>query len=1183
VGIGLNEFVHLHLHTQFSLLDGAIRFEPLFDMAKAFKMPACTITDHGNMFGAVDFYFSARQAGIKPIIGCEAYISSRSRHDRERGEDNAYHVVLLSMNNEGYYNLMKLISIAQMEGFYYVPRIDKEILRKYNSGLICLTACLKGQVPQMILRNDETNLKVNIEEYISIFGDRLFLELQDNGMTEQKKVNEGLLRLAGTYNLPIVATNDCHYLRKQEARAHELLLCIQTGKKITDTDRLSFSTDEFYFKSPAEMASAFGNYPEALSNTLKIAEMCNVEIPTGVYHFPNFNLPGNRSPEEHFEELCLKGFEKKIRPIAASYADFNKDLDEKYRARLAYEVNVIKSTGFASYFLIVSDFIGFAKSSDIPVGPGRGSAAGSLVAYCLDITNIDPIKYDLIFERFLNPERISMPDIDVDFCFEGRERVIDYVTQKYGKENVAQIITFGTMKSKAAVRDVGRALGLPYAEVDAIAKLIPTTLDISIEQALAEEPRLREKFEKEERVKELIENAMVLERLARHASTHAAGIVISNKPLVEHVPLYRGQKGETVTQYSMKTIEKIGLVKFDLLGLKTLTIIDNVIKALRVQGIDLDLTNLPVDDRKTYELLASGDTSGVFQLESRGMRELLTRLKPSQFEDIIALIALYRPGPLTSGMMEEFIRRKNNPSLIKYETELLREVLEETYGVIVYQEQIMKIASKLADFSQSEADALRKAISKKVPEQIEAYREQFRKGCSANSVKPEVASRIYDVILRFGQYGFNKSHSAAYALVAYQTAYLKTHFYLPFMASILTNEVNDTDSLIKHITECRENGVTILPPDINESDKAFTIVTGRGHETPGASIEGDGATGEPAAPSPGRGVGVPGVTEGIRYGLLGIKGVGEAALDSMLKAREESGGFASFVHFCGLVDSRKVNKKVVESLIKAGAFDGTGLKRAQLFTLVRDKWEKLSRKNGKNGHQMDIFGTTELTPEREEAPSTEELDHQEILRGEKEAFGFYFSRHPLTAYQDAIRQITPYDTERIKETEISEDVTLVGLVNGYKEITTKRGDRMATVMLEDTKGIVEAVIFPDLLSKNLLIIKSDKPLAVTGSVEKTEDGATKIRAKNIVLLEEIRKEQEKVVRIRIDCSLFMKESLRKLRDILISIKGDSRVSIEFRQNGERRAIDFPDMRIDANRTETIRKHFDTGVDIEVVE
>ena len=1144
----MKEFIHLHVHTQYSLLDGAIRFDQLFKTAKSFGMPACAITDHGNMFGAVDFYTSARDAGVKPIIGCEVYIAPKSRLEKTvRGEDNAFHLVLLALDSTGYRNLVKLVSQAHLEGFYYVPRIDQEILAQHHEGLLCLTACIKGRIPQMILRDDQKGLKSSVEEYLSIFGDRLYFEVQDNGIEEQKKVNEGLLQLSKQYNVPLVATNDCHYLRKEEAKAHELLLCIQTGKVMTDKDRLSFSSDQFYFKSGDEMDRSFSHYPEALTNTLRIAEMCNMKLDSGTYHFPDFKVPSDETLVEHFENLCRKGFEKKIQYIATTYPVFSGDLSTKYKDRLDYEMKVIKETGFAGYFLIVSDFISFAKSQDIPVGPGRGSAAGSLVAYCLEITNIDPIKYDLIFERFLNPERVSMPDIDVDFCIEGRERVIQYVTERYGKENVAQIITFGTMKSRAAVRDVGRALGIPYADVDRIAKLIPAALDMSIEQALRDEPRLQEIYDNDPSVTELIDNAMVLEGLARHASTHAAGIVISNKPLVEHLPLHRGAKGETVTQYPMKSIEKIGLIKFDLLGLKTLTIIDNVIKTLRANGVNLDITNLPLNDTETYELLSSGNASGVFQLESRGMRDLLTKLKPSKFEDIIALIALYRPGPLTSGMMEEFIRRKNNPALIKYETALLEEVLKDTYGVIVYQEQIMKIASRLAGFSQSEADALRKAISKKVPEQLESYREQFVQGSAANSVKPDVAARIYDVILRFGQYGFNKSHSAAYALVAYQTAYLKTHHYLPFMAAILTNEVNDTDSLIRYVAECRESGAAILPPDVNESAKAFTIVDGK-----------------------------------IRFGLSGVKNVGDAALDSILNVRLESGPFTSFMHFCSLVDSRKVNKKVVESLIKAGAFDSMGLNRAHLFGMVRDRWDKLQKKNGANLHQMDMFGSSTGVEREEPIPVGEELAREEILRGEKEALGFYFSEHPLSSLSAEIRRITQHDTDTIKESDLTDDVTLVGIVNGYREITTKRGDRMASIMLEDTKGIVEAIIFPDLLSKHILLLKGEDPLVVSGSVEKLEDGTTKIRVKQIAPLKENLAEMRKTVKVTIDCQVFKRQELKKLKDVLHSIRGDSKVLLEFNLCGERKPLSLAEMRIDASKLDILNKQFKQGIAVEVL-
>jgi DNA polymerase-3 subunit alpha len=1144
----MKEFVHLHVHTQYSLLDGAIRFDPLFKTAKSFGMSTCSITDHGNMFGAIDFYTSARDAGIKPIIGCEVYIASKSRFEKTaRGEDNAYHLVLLALDNTGYRNLIKMVSYAHLEGFYYVPRIDQGLLEKHHEGLICLTACIKGRVPQMILRDDEKGLKSAVENYLSIFGDRLYFEMQDNGIEEQKKVNEGLVKLSRQYNVPLVATNDCHYLRKEESKAHELLLCIQTGKVLTDKDRLSFSSDEFYFKSGDEMERSFSQYPEAITNTLKIAEMCNLKIDSGTYHFPAFKVPSDQSLAVYLEDLCVQGFEKKIRHIATTYVQFPDDLLAKYKERLNYELKVIKETGFAGYFLIVSDFIGYAKSQDIPVGPGRGSAAGSLVAYCLEITNIDPIKYDLIFERFLNPERISMPDIDVDFCIEGRERVIQYVTERYGKENVAQIITFGTMKSRAAVRDVGRALGVPYAEVDRIAKLIPPALDMTIEQALHDEPRLKELYEKDAAVTELIDNAMVLEGLARHASTHAAGIVISNKPLVEHLPLHRGSKGETVTQYPMKSIEKIGLIKFDLLGLKTLTIIDNVIKMLKAQGVSLDITNLPLDDTKTYALLSSGNASGVFQLESRGMRDLLTKLKPSKFEDIIALIALYRPGPLMSGMMEEFIRRKNNPALIKYETGLLEDVLKDTYGVIVYQEQIMKIASRLGGFSQSEADALRKAISKKVPEQLESYREQFVRGCAANSVKADVAARIYDVILRFGQYGFNKSHSAAYALVAYQTAYLKTHHYLPFMSAILTNEVNDTDSLIRYVAECRESGATILPPDVNESDKPFTIVDGK-----------------------------------IRFGLSGIKNVGDAALDSILSVRLDTGFFTSFVHFCSLVDSRKVNKKVVESLIKAGCFDSMGVSRTHLLAMVRDRWDRLQKKNGANGHQMDMFGAGSGVEVEEPVPAGDELPYDEILRGEKEALGFYFSQHPLTSLSAEIKRITQHDTASIKEQDLSEDVSIVGIVNGYREIATKRGDRMASIMLEDTKGIVEVIIFPDLLSKHILLLKGENPLVISGSVEKLEDGTTKIRAKQVALLEDNLSEMRKTVKVMINCRLFKRQELKKLKDVLYSIKGDSKVLLEFNLAGDRQPLSLAELRIDASKLDVLTRHFKEGVAVEVL-
>lgn len=1145
----MKEFVHLHLHTQYSLLDGAIRFDRLFNLAHAYNMKSCAITDHGNMFGVADFYFAAKQFGIKPILGCEAYIAPKSRFDKKgRGEDNAYHIVLLALNDTGYKNLIKMISYAQLEGFYYVPRIDKELLRTYHDGLICLTACIKGEIPNAVLKGDEKHIKNAVEEYYSIFGDRLFFELQDNGLKEQKVINEGLIELSKHYGIPYVATNDCHYLRKEEAKAHELLLCIQTGKTMNDKDRLSFKSEEFYFKSCEDVESAFSNYPEALSNTVKIAEMCNVTIDTGTYHFPEFKPPKDMELNEYLEELSKTGFSKRLPKIKSTYSVFSDDLSEKYKKRLEYELEVIKTTGFSGYFLIVADFINYAKASGIPVGPGRGSAAGSLVAYCLGITDIDPIKYDLIFERFLNPERISMPDIDVDFCKVGRDDVIKYVTEKYGKDNVAQIITFGTMQSKAAVRDVGRALGMPYAEVDKIAKLIPT-VNLGIKKAIEDEPQLRDLYEKDNKIKELLDNAMVLEGLARHASTHAAGIVISNKHLTEHLPLYKGQKGETVTQYAMKTIEKIGLIKIDFLGLETLTLINNVIKLLESEGIKIDIESIPLDDAKTYELLSSGDTSGVFQLESRGMRDLLVKLKPSKFEDIMPLIALYRPGPLKSGMVDEFIKRKNNPSLVKYETPILEEILNDTYGVIIYQEQIMKIASALSGFSLKDADALRKAMSKKIPEELEKYKEQFIQGATSNKVAPNIASKIYDVVLRFGEYGFNKSHSTAYGLIAYQTAYLKAHYYQYYFTAMLTNEVNDTDKLIKYITECRESGVELLPPDINESHKPFTIVDGR-----------------------------------IRFGLSGIKNVGDAAIDHILNERERLGKFESFIQFLSAVDSRKANKKVLESLAKAGCFDSMGLKRSQILDILREKLDRFQKKETKNGYQqMDMFGDNFGVNNTIEIPDMEELPHDEILRTEKEAFGFYFSQHPLKSYENLIREITRYDTQKIKEMDIAEDVDIVGVVNGYREVVTKRGDKMAYITLEDTKGIIETIIFPDLLSRHLLVLKSDKPLVINGSIEKTEDGKVKIRAKNITLLEDITHEMEKVVKIKVDCEVFPRDGLKKLKDILMSLKGKSKISIELQLNGDKKMLDIKDLRVDHNKLDILYRHFTSGIKFEVMD
>lgn len=1139
------DFAHLHLHSQYSLLDGAIKFDRLFDLLKKYSMKACAISDHGNMFGVIDFYFGAKEAEIKPVIGCELYITKGSRFEkRGKGEENTFHIVLLAKDKEGYRNLIKLVTASHLEGFYYVPRIDKGILKEHSKGLICLTSCLKGEIPSLILKEDEKELYRTVEEYMEVFGNDLFLELQDNGLPEQKRVNEGLVRLSRSFGLPLVATNDCHYLLKEEAKVHDILLCIQTGKTVHDEDRLRFRTDEFYLKSKEEVERAFSSYPEAIRNTMEIVERCDLEIETDTYHFPHFDPPSGLSPEAYLEKLTFEGFERRLQKILSGSKD-PEAVRETYLKRLEYELSVIRRTGFSSYFLIVSDFISFARRNGVPVGPGRGSAAGSLVAFCLGITDIDPVRYDLLFERFLNPDRVTMPDIDVDFCMEGREKVIGYVAEKYGKDRVAQIITFGTMQSRAVVRDVGRALGMAYAEVDRIAKLIPSST-IGIENAIRDVPELRELYGRDERVRELLDHATALEGLARHASTHAAGIVISKGPLADYVPLYRGQKGEVLTQYHMKAIERIGLVKFDFLGLKTLTIIDTVVKLLKADGIDLYLEEIPLDDKKTFELLCSGDTSGIFQLESRGMRDLLVRLKPSKFEDVIALIALYRPGPIQSGMIEEFIRRKNNPKEVKYESEALEAILKETYGVILYQEQIMRIATDLASFSMKEADALRRAISKKVPEELEAYRERFIEGAKSRGVRETVARKIYDVILRFGQYGFNKSHSTAYALLAYQTAFLKAHHYVYFMAALLTNEVNNTDSLIRYITECKEKGVEILRPDINKSEKAFTIVDGK-----------------------------------IRFGLSGIKNVGDAAIENILEVRRHIGEFSSFIHFLSCIDARKVNRKVVESLIKAGCFDGMGLKRSQLMYLLSERSDP-SKRNARNAYQMEIFGTTAESFSFT-IPDMDELPYEELLKGEKEAIGFYFSEHPLKSYQNLIAKITPYDTDSVRDLEDGKNVSLVCIVNSLREVTTKKGDRMAYAQLEDMKGIIEAIFFPDLYKANVQLFKGSSPIVVNGSLERQEEGKVRIIVKSVSPLGDLKRVLRRTVRLKLSCERFPLHGFAKLREVLLGMGGDDRLVLELEKDGETRILPIPNMAVDGERIAELKAYFGESVSWEIDE
>ncbi len=1065
-------FVHLHLHTQYSLLDGATQVDPLLETAKGFGMPAVAITDHGNLFGAIEFYQKAKKAGIKPIIGCEAYLAPRSRFDKEGqgvheddynhigGANPYYHLILLAADETGYRNLMKLLTIANLEGYYYKPRIDKEVLRKHAAGLIGLSACLRGEIPFLLARGYEKEATAAAHEYQEIFGkENFFLEIQDNGLELQKTANRQLIELAKKENIPIVGTNDCHYLHKDDAHAHDVMLCLQTGKTFNMPNRMRFETQQLYFKSPEEMIRGFQEIPAAINNTLRIAEMINLDLKFGTFHLPHYEVPAGNSREAYLASLAQQGLERR-------FAQMRKDrqpLRPFYEARLKSELDVLNKMGYAGYFLIVWDIINYARTSNIPVGPGRGSAAGSLVAYALAITDIDPIEYGLIFERFLNPERVTLPDIDMDFCMDRRDEVIRYVTQKYGPDHVCQIITFGTMAAKAAIRDVARVLELPYAEADKLAKLIPNTLNITLEDALAQEPRLRQAAAADPKIGEVIDLAKRLEGLARHASTHAAGVVISDEPLTEHVPLYRGSKGETVTQYAMGDIEKIGLVKFDFLGLRTLTVIDLAVKRVNEKQARegsplLKLSEIPIDDPKTYALLGSGETTGIFQLESAGMRDLLVKMKPETFEDIIAILALYRPGPIGSGMVDDFIKRKRGQTKIHYEVPQLQEILKETYGVIVYQEQVMKIANVLGGFSLGEADLLRRAMGKKKPEEMAAQKAVFVERAAKNKITPAKAEKIFDLMEYFAGYGFNKSHSAAYALITYQTAYLKSHHPVELMTALLTSEMGNSDKVVKYITECRNMGIKILPPDVNESDKDFTVVSG-----------------------------------GIRFGLAAIKNVGGGAIDSILAARQATGRFTSLFDFCSKIDLRKTNKRVIEGLIKCGAFDSTKAKRAALMEVLEPVMQEgAQHQKVKEAGQMTIFGDPSSqslgSPSRGALPEIPEWENSQIAKLEKEALGFYITCHPLTPFEEVMRKRSATPTEELGGIEDNREIRICGMVVQEKITTTKRGDRMAYLRVEDLTGSVEVIVFPDLYQTSASLFQQDIPLLINGTLDRGEKG-----------------------------------------------------------------------------------------------
>ncbi len=1111
-----SNFVHLHLHSQYSLLDGAIKLDELVTRVKEFKMPAVAVTDHGNMFGAIEFYSKAMSAGVKPIVGCEVYVAPGSRFTKgnARGSSEAsYHLVLLCMNLAGYKNICRLISTAYREGFYYKPRIDWDLLAHHNEGLIALSACLGGELPTLINLNQPEEALERAGQMAQIFDEqRFYIELQENYLPEQAKANSGLISIAKELDLPLVATNDCHYLSREDAVAHEVLLCIQTGKTMDDPNRMRFPNDEFYLKSPEDMSQLFPEQPVAIANTIKIAERCNLDLDFNTYHFPQYEKPAQQTLDEVLAERSRAGLKERLETISL-LKELTEDDLQVYRDRLEEELDCIKQMGFPGYFLIVADFINWGKDHDIPVGPGRGSAAGSLVAYAIRITDIDPIPYNLLFERFLNPERISMPDIDVDFCIYGRERVIEYVREKYGQENVAQIITFGTMLAKGVLRDVGRALNIPYGEVDKLAKMVPNILGITLKQAIEQEPQLKSLIDKDPKVRELVKISLALEGLTRHASTHAAGVVVTPKPLPEYLPLYIDPKsGGQVTQYPMSYVEKIGLVKFDFLGLKTLTVIENAVRLVR-DGKDpnFDLKLILDDDKKTYDLLSRGETTGVFQLESSGMKEYLVKLKPSCFEDLIAMVALYRPGPLGSGMVDSFIKRKHGVEQFTYDFPQLEPILKDTYGVIVYQEQVMLIAQTLAKYSLGAADLLRRAMGKKKPEEMAKQKKIFLAGAKENQLNLKKAEAVFDLMEKFAAYGFNKSHSAAYALVAYHTAYLKAHYPVEFMAALLTEDMENTDKVIKNISEVRSMGVEVLPPDINASDRSFTVAE-----------------------------------DIMRFGLGAVKGVGSAALESILTVRREK-PFNSLQDFCERVDLRKVNKKVAEALIKCGAFDSLGSKRAQYLSGLEDAMEVGQRLQRElQSGQDSLFGSKEILSVGGNGygnlPDISEWDEKTLLSYEKEALGFYVTGHPLARYSEAIKRFATCEAAGLPERTDKEQVRICGIVSGIKELVTKKGDRMAFVTLEDLSGSVEIVVFPEVYSASMELLKGEDPLLVSGELDVGEESC-KLLAAEVALLRDIKKNTAKRVHIRLTTPGLDEMQMRQLKTIVQRYRGNCEVQL----------------------------------------
>jgi len=1041
----MSNFVHLHVHTQYSLLDGAAEIGRLLKKVAELNMPAVAITDHGVMYGCLKFYQQALKAGIKPILGCELYVAPRKLTEKvAKVDDNPYHLVLLAEENSGYKNLLKLVSIAHLDGFYYKPRVDLETLKQHSQGLIALSACLNGVIARPILESRIDEAKKQIVRYQEIFGkENFFVELQYQQLAEQRNVNRIMADLGREFGAPLVATNDVHYLNREDATVHDVLLCIQTGKTVDETNRLKFSTPEFYLKSQGEMKELFLNYPEALANTVQIAERCNIRLELGKFHMPEYRIPDGTTSEVYLEGLCRQGIQSR----GGSW-------DAGREERLRYELSVINQMGFPGYFLIVRDFVNYAKDNQIMVGPGRGSAAGSLVAYLLGITNLDPIEYGLLFERFLNPERVSMPDIDIDFCYERRGEVISYVRNRFGEDRVAQIITFGTMAAKAAIRDVGRVLGLPYGDVDRVAKLIPPELGISIAEARQQSEELSNLAKANPKIAYLLSIAEQIEGFPRHASTHAAGVVIAGEPLTAYLPLARSNEDEVITQFPMEDVEGLGLLKMDFLGLRTLTVLRDTMELIRQnRGFKIELDQLPLTDEATFLELQAGHTLGIFQLESSGIRRILVRLKPDKMEDLTALVALYRPGPLGSGMIDDFIKVRHGQKEVSYLHPSLEPVLKETYGVILYQEQVMRIASEVGGFSLGEADLVRRAMGKKKPEVLMAMRERFIDGAMGKGLSKEITAAIFDLMEYFSGYGFNKSHSAAYALVSYQTAYFKVNYPQEYMAALLTSVMGNSDKIGLYIEECRRMGLPIYPPDVNLSMASF-------------APEG----------------------EGIRFGLLSIKNIGIGAIDKIIESRK-TGKFHSLSDFCLRVSSQLVNKRVAESLIKSGALDFTGLGRKQMLTELDEILEKTMKRNYA-ANQLSLIDSSQIdamTPEVRTG-NVEEFLQNELLQLEKEYLGVFISGHPLDEWREKFLQNGVMSLAELEEEPDGKEVLIGGVVSGWRVVNTKNGSQMARARLEDWTGALEVIIFPKLYMEIKEDYLPDRVVVVKGRLERQEEG-----------------------------------------------------------------------------------------------